>query len=230
MTGPHLRHGHSADDPRALAHEVGSNFWSLVAREDLKAETVLDVGCGTGSATRRLATVARRVVGLDVDPKALDRAKREAEECRVKNVEFVQGDATAADYAKFGPLAMVTSHYFMEDGVVRRAGAALPRGGTLVFACFHPDRYREAGIESRFGYSEERMRGLLEESGFAVEALLVERERARVASYGEACMVFGERAVRRWKEDGRWEAVARFIDRGGGMVTLATLVGKGRKI
>lgn len=216
-------------DPHALRHEVGSNFWRLVSEEDLRGKTVLDVGCGTGSATNRLATVAGRVVGLDADRMALDRARQESEQYGVKNVEFVEGDATKADYAKFGPLAMVTSHYFMEDEVVRRAGAALPVSGALVFACFHTDRYREASIESRFAYSEERMRGLLDGSGFRVEALLVERERARVASYGEAYMVFGERAVERWKEDGRWKQVSDFIGRGGGHVTLATLVGKGRK-
>ncbi len=216
-------------DPHALRHEVGSNFWRLVSEEDLRGGTVLDVGCGTGSATFRLAAVAGRVVGLDADRTALGHARQEAARHGVNNVEFAEGDATKVDYSRFGRLAMVTSHYFMEDAVVRRAGAALPKGGSLVFACFHTDRYREAGIESRFAYSEERMRGLLEEAGFKVEALLVEREAARVASYGEAHMVFGERAVERWKEDGRWESVAKFIDRGGGMVTLATLVGKGRK-
>ncbi len=205
------------------------NFWALVSGEDLRGKTVLDVGCSTGSATFRLATVAGRVVGLDVDPGALERARWEAERYGVKNVEFVEGDATAVDYARFGPLAMVTSHYFMEDEVVRRAGRALPRGGTLVFACFHTDRYKEAGIASRFAYSEDRMRKLLEGSGFKVEALLVERETARVASYGEAYMVFGERAVERWKGDGRWKQVSEFLEKGGGCVTLATLVGKGRK-
>lgn len=225
-----LHGGHSEDDPRTLRHEVGDNFWGLVAQEDLKDKTVLDVGCGTGSATFRLATVAGRVVGLDVDRKALDHARWETEQYGVKNVEFVEGDATAADYAKLGPLSMVTSHYFMEDEVVRQAGLALPRGGTFVFACFHTDRYREAGVTSRFGYSEERMKGLMEGSGFKVEALRVEREMARVGSYGEAHMVFGERAVQRWKEDGRWAAVAEFIDRGGGYVTLATLIGKGRRV
>lgn len=227
MRGRHP--GHSSEDPYGLAHEVGRNFWRLVSEEDLRGRSVLDVGCGSGSATFRIATVAGRVVGVDSSPEALEHARWKAKEYGVKNVEFVEGDATALDYAKFGPLAMVTAHYFMEEEVARRAGAALPRGGTFVFACFHTDRYREAGVSSRFAYSEERMRRVLTESGFDVEALLVERERARVASYGEAYMVFGERAVERWKEDGRWESVARFIDRGGGMVTLATLVGKGRK-
>lgn len=212
------------------AHGVGPNFWRLVAAEDLKGRTVLDVGCGTGSATFRIAAVAGRVVGLDNDPAAIAHARREAARMGCRNVEFVEGDATEEDYTRFGPIAMVTSHYFMEDEVVRRAGRALVRNGTLVFACFHTDRYREAGVESRFAYSEERMERLLEESGFRAEVLEVERERARVGSYGEAYLVFGERAIGRWKEDGRWAKVAEFLERGGGEVTLATLIGKGRKV
>lgn len=67
---------------------------SLAIEKLLPRDLVLaDVGCGTGSLTFELARFARKVVGVDLSPKMLRRARAVAKERDLGNVEFRQGDA-----------------------------------------------------------------------------------------------------------------------------------------
>jgi SAM-dependent methyltransferase len=56
---------------------------------------VLDVGCGNGSFTRRLAAHFPHAIGVDVSPNAINRAKHESE--GKPNVSFAVCDATDPD-------------------------------------------------------------------------------------------------------------------------------------
>ncbi len=81
-------------------------------------DLVLDVGCGTGQATREAARVASRgsALGVDVSAPMLERARRQAEIEGVGNVEFLQADAQ--------------SHPFPAEHFT----VALSRFGTMFFA------------------------------------------------------------------------------------------------
>jgi SAM-dependent methyltransferase len=57
---------------------------------------VLDLGCGVGYGTARIADVAARVVGGDVDPESIAYARGRY---RRPNTEFVELDATALPFA-----------------------------------------------------------------------------------------------------------------------------------
>ncbi len=57
---------------------------------------VLDAGCGVGYGTALLAERAARVVGVDLDPDAIDYARRRYP---ARNVEFRVGDLLALDLA-----------------------------------------------------------------------------------------------------------------------------------
>lgn len=107
----------------------------------MRAESVLDVGCGTGA----MLSLARerghrgRLVGLDPDRAALDRARRRTD------VAWVE--ATAADAKSGGEfeLATMTGHAFQnlitDDDVRTSLSAihgALRRGGRFVFGTRHP--------------------------------------------------------------------------------------------
>jgi ubiquinone/menaquinone biosynthesis C-methylase UbiE len=52
-----------------------------------------DIGCGTGSLTMELARFAEKVIGVDLSPEMLRRARNIAKERQLRNVEFRQGDA-----------------------------------------------------------------------------------------------------------------------------------------
>jgi ubiquinone/menaquinone biosynthesis C-methylase UbiE/DNA-binding transcriptional ArsR family regulator len=52
-----------------------------------------DIGCGTGSLTVELARFAEKVIGVDLSPEMLRRARNIAKERQLRNVEFRQGDA-----------------------------------------------------------------------------------------------------------------------------------------
>jgi ubiquinone/menaquinone biosynthesis C-methylase UbiE len=58
-------------------------------------ESVLDIGCGAGQTTREAARAAApgRVLGVDVSPAALERARELADAESLRNVSFELGDA-----------------------------------------------------------------------------------------------------------------------------------------
>ncbi len=57
---------------------------------------VLDAGCGVGYGSAYLAQTARRVVAVDVDPDAIEYARRRYD---AANVEFVHADVVAMPFA-----------------------------------------------------------------------------------------------------------------------------------
>ena len=74
------------DAPPASAAEHGLRLVHLRAYDEAVAHAagrdVLDVGCNTGYGTVRFLPVARRVVGVDVSPGAIDAARRRASDGR----------------------------------------------------------------------------------------------------------------------------------------------------
>ena len=65
--------------------------------EEKKDQKVLDVGCGSGAFTIRLAQMGFQTVGVDISPRMIEVAKkltleRERERERLKNVEYYVSD------------------------------------------------------------------------------------------------------------------------------------------
>ena len=90
---------------------------------------VLDVGCGEGLLTRRMAPFAREVVGVDADETMIDRARELA-----PALTYVRGDALTADVG--GPFDLVTCvaalhHLGLSPGLERLRDLVAP-GGALV--------------------------------------------------------------------------------------------------
>jgi predicted TPR repeat methyltransferase len=128
---------------------------------------VLDVGCGTGLCGPLIAPYARRLVGVDLSERMLDRA-------RERNVydELVQGELTAylADCTEsfdvivsadtlvyFGPL----------DRVVAASEHALRAGGRLIFTVEElvgdgADGGYSIGPSGRYRHTREHVEGVLD--------------------------------------------------------------------
>ncbi|HSU46445.1 MAG TPA: class I SAM-dependent methyltransferase [Arthrobacter sp.] len=73
-------------------HEFEGYQDSLLRHLD-PALPVVDTGCGHGSFTRALAGIFPRVIGVDVSPNAVDRAR--AESAGIRNATFEARDMTA---------------------------------------------------------------------------------------------------------------------------------------
>jgi 2-polyprenyl-6-hydroxyphenyl methylase / 3-demethylubiquinone-9 3-methyltransferase len=76
--------------------------WREVVRmlEPGRKDRILEVGCATGEHALRLAREAREVVGVDVAPPAIERARARAAREGIANARFETGDAS--DLAMWG--------------------------------------------------------------------------------------------------------------------------------
>jgi ubiquinone/menaquinone biosynthesis C-methylase UbiE len=93
------------------------------------AETVLDVGCGTGHFSRWLAQRGLRVVGVDISSAMLERASRG------DGIRYVYGDALALPFVdgSFDLVVFVTTLEFVDNPVrALREAIRVARAGLLL--------------------------------------------------------------------------------------------------
>jgi len=140
--------------------------------------------------------------------------------------------APAVDFAHLAPAHsrpdLVVSHLYLSDQLVAGAARALAPGGALVAMGFHTDQWKETGRTSRFAYSEDTMTARLDENGFAVESMTVDRQVQQFRSVEEA-LAAAIGLEERWRTDGRWFGYIEFLERGGRTLTQAHLVVKARR-
>ena len=98
---PHYRNGRPPYSPALetiLTQELGLDG----------AGRLLDVGCGPGVLTTRLAPLFKDVVGLDPDADMLAAGRRAAQEAGVANIRWVQALAEDLPAAAPGPYRLIT--------------------------------------------------------------------------------------------------------------------------
>jgi SAM-dependent methyltransferase len=117
------------------------DFYAGLARER-GAATVVDLGCGTGMLTRRLAEQGYRMIGIDPAPAMLAVARRRP---GAGAVRWIDGDASLVAGVD-ADLAIMTGHvaqFFLTDEQWHAAlvalHAALRPGGALAFESRDPD-------------------------------------------------------------------------------------------
>ena len=116
--------------------------WSKVAANGVAPKKVLDVGCGIGGATRRLASKCvgpgSEVTGITLSPKQAARAAALAEQQGIKNAKFQVMDALAMTFEDntFDMVWACESGEHMPDKkkYVEEMVRVLKPGGTLVIA------------------------------------------------------------------------------------------------
>lgn len=153
---------------------------------DVRGQTVLDIGCGTGLYTRRLKQRgAARVLGLDASAGMIEYA-RHLESLQPLGVEYVVKDAAdAGDVGRFDVAAATyLLHYApskeIMSGMCRSIHTALVPGGRLVSICLapginftEPSYYHPYGFEmaSRGGEGDEAtMTSVMPEMPFTIKA------------------------------------------------------------
>lgn len=98
---------------------------------------VLDLGCGGGHVSYRLAPLVREVVACDVTPGMLDAVRRTCAERGIANVTTQQASADRLPFDD-GAFDLVvarytTHHWHNRDGGLSEARRVLKRGGQAIF-------------------------------------------------------------------------------------------------
>lgn len=101
----------------------------------------LDLGCGEGTNTRRLARLGATLRGIDLAPTFIRHA-RESEAAEPLGIDFQVGDALALPFPD-GAFDFVTALMVLMDlpdpaGALREAARVLRPGGFLQFSILHP--------------------------------------------------------------------------------------------
>lgn len=101
------------DSPRG--RWIGEVEFELLCRhlDTNPGKSLLDVGCGTGWFTRRLAAAGIHVTGLDTDADALDFARQLSD----RDIPYVKGDACRLPFPdqSFDQVISITALCFIED-------------------------------------------------------------------------------------------------------------------
>jgi SAM-dependent methyltransferase len=127
---------HTYDEPGnpivALEQPV---IWSLL--EAVVPGRALDAGCGTGRHAERLVALGHRVLGVDLTPEMLERAR-----ANVPRAAFVEGDLLAIPAAdeEFDVVVcgLALSHLADLRAGVRELTRVLRPGGQLMVSVLHP--------------------------------------------------------------------------------------------
>ncbi len=199
--------------------------------EDFREARVLDVGTGEGRLAFVAARLGARVIGVDIDKSRLMQARSYAGVRNLPRVDFVHGDAEASSYREFSsePFDFVISNLCMSPAIVSRSSQALRRGGKMIFCCHHSDNWRETKKGSRWSFSEDAMEKLLAENAFDVEFMGVDTTTSVFENLREVELFLRGSTVRKWRQDGRWEALADSFGRGEKRLTDSYLIVKARR-
>jgi hypothetical protein len=117
----------------------------------------------------------------------------------------------------------------MSPEIVFRSARALRPRGKLIFCCHHADHWKETGRGSRWSFSEDAMTDLLRDNGFAIEFMGVDTVVATFDAIHEVENFLREGTVRKWVEDGRWEALSDTFAAGRKTLTNSYLIVKARR-
>lgn len=114
----------------------------------LTGKSVLEIGCGTGRHTVRLAAASNQVTGVDLSPGMLAIA---GEKLARHAVTLVEGDFLEMDLSGFDAVvsALVLEHINELDGFFDGVSKALVSGGELYLSEIHPDRI-SGGTQANF--------------------------------------------------------------------------------
>jgi SAM-dependent methyltransferase len=122
---------------------------------------ILDLGCGPGLYTNRLAKLGHRCVGIDFSPASIAYAREQAEEAGLE-CTYIQQDIRTADYGdEYGLVMSIFGEFNVfrpgeARGILERAYHALVPGGFLLLEPHTFEAVRKIGEQPSSWYSTEK--------------------------------------------------------------------------
>jgi SAM-dependent methyltransferase len=95
---------------------------------------VVDLGCGTGVSTRAWAELADKVVGIEPNPRMIERARTATDQPNVRYVEAYGAD-TCLSAGRADLVTTFQSFHWMEPQPVLAEAVRILRGGGVFAAC-----------------------------------------------------------------------------------------------
>jgi len=213
MLHEHLSQEHDAASRRSatIDRQVAWIHAALLAEAPTE---VLDLGCGPGLYTERLAALGHRCVGVDVSPASIAFARARAATAG-ERLRYVEGDVRSADLGRGYGLVMMlfgelnTLPRADAAALLRRAHAALAGGGTLLLEPHTEEAVRAIGREpatwstAASGLFSDAPHLLLTESSWdegalaaTVRYLVVDAATAQVSRHAQTFAAYDEAAYR----------------------------------
>ncbi len=166
-----------------LGGSIALEHWHryLFAKELVKGKRVLDIACGEGYGSFMMSEVAMSVIGVDIDPQAINHA---CSHYQRDNLKFMQGDCTKIPLQD-GCIDYVVSyetleHHDKHEEMLREIKRVLAPDGILVIST--PDRYE---YSDRHGFHNE----------FHVKELYPDEFEILIGSYFSNQAMLGQRVV-----------------------------------
>jgi SAM-dependent methyltransferase len=213
MLKEHLTQEHDAASRR---FEIVDAHVRWIHEEVLKTQSsrILDLGCGPGLYTNRLATLGHTCVGIDFSPASIAHAREQAGRDGL-DITYIEGDIRTADYGEDHDLVM---QIFGEFNVFRRAEArgiletayrALVPGGRLLLEPHTFEAVRGIGLQPSSWYSaqtglfSEEPHLCLEENFWGAEShvaieryYIIDAATGKVTRHSSSMQAYSEREYR----------------------------------
>jgi SAM-dependent methyltransferase len=143
------------------------SFYLQLLALDLRAEHVLDAGCGSGIGTAQLADAFARVTGIDRDRLALEYAGRY--EPRARYLRVTLGAGVRLEPCQAVICADLLGHVSNPECVVAELRAACARDARLLVAEPQADPFQCLLPPARRAFSRRGLEALLIRGGFEIE-------------------------------------------------------------
>lgn len=187
---------------KSLADELFASICELQPRK------ILDIGCGTGYLTRKLAHHFEdaEVVGIDIAPGMIDVAKKGENST---NLVFVLGDGEKLSFGNkvFDLLVSNASLQWMDfSQVLKEVKRVLSPGGKFLFNTFGPatlKELKELGLRVNAFLSKEELASLTEKEFTAshISSKMVELKFSQVGELVQHLKEIGAQTVDREKQE-----------------------------
>lgn len=160
MLAEHLSQDHDLASRRSetIDEQVAWIHHSLLSANPTR---ILDLGCGPGFYSGRLARLGHECVGIDYSPASIAHAKQQAEAGKLA-CAYIQNDIRTADYAgRFGLVMLIYGEFNVfapadARRILRKAHAALDPGGVMLIEAHTADAIREIGRKPASWYACEQ--------------------------------------------------------------------------